>query len=173
MKPGFLIPFIIFLACLAIRTGYEMLKKTGKVDSKNKLLFGFVFLAMCLLWISWFSMCPLDPVHFTLHAMIRWMGLGTFIVGMILAVGALIQLRGVENIDHLVTTGLFSKFRHPMYLGFILWIIGWAIYHDAVVSFVAGLVGLGNIIYWRHLEEDHLEKTYGDKYITYRKQTWF
>jgi protein-S-isoprenylcysteine O-methyltransferase Ste14 len=173
MKPVFLIPFIIFLTCLVIRTGYEILKKSGKVDSKNKLLFGFVFFAMCLLWISWFSMCPLDTAHFSLPLAIRWLGFGIFIIGMILAVGALIQLRGVENIDHLVTRGLFAKLGHPMYLGFILWIIGWGIYHDAVISLIVGMVGIGNIIYWRHLEEDHLVKTYGDEYITYRKQTWF
>ncbi len=38
----------------------------------------------------------------------------------------MIQLKGLENINHLVTTGLFSKIRHPMYDGFILWILGWA-----------------------------------------------
>ena len=173
MKPGYLIALGIYLACLAIRTGYEMLKKVGKVNPKSAILFTFILLTMCLLWISWFCMCPQDPLHITLPGVIRWIGLGILVAGLGLAIGALIQLKGVENIDHLVTTGLFARLRHPMYLGFILWIFGWAIYHGAGASLIAGFVGMGNIIYWRRLEEDHLERTYGDEYIAYRGRTWF
>jgi protein-S-isoprenylcysteine O-methyltransferase Ste14 len=173
MKSSYFIILGLYLVSMAIRTGYEILKKDGRVNSKDANLFRIVFLAMCLLWVSWFSMCPQDPLHLALLGFIRWIGFGIFAFGMILAVGALIQLRGVENIDHLVTNGLFARLRHPMYLGFILWIVGWAIYHGAVVSFIAGLVGIGNILYWRHLEENHLENFYGDRYIAYRNQTWF
>jgi protein-S-isoprenylcysteine O-methyltransferase Ste14 len=79
----------------------------------------------------------------------------------------------VENIDHLVTTGLFSRIRHPMYAGFILWIVGWVVRDGAVVSLAVGLVGIGNILYWRRLEERALESGYGEVYRTYRQQTWF
>lgn len=127
---------------------------------------------MTLMWVSWFGMCPLDPMPLALPPIIRWIGFGIFVAGLVLAIGALIQLRGVENIDRLVTTGLFTRLRHPMYLGFILWIFGWAIYHGALTSFWVGLVGISNIIYWRHLEEGHLEKSYGDKYREYRQRTW-
>jgi protein-S-isoprenylcysteine O-methyltransferase Ste14 len=61
---------------------------------------------------------------------------------MALAVGALIQLRGVENIKHMVTAGLFRKIRHPMYTGFILWIFGWSVYHGALLSLAIGLFGV-------------------------------
>jgi protein-S-isoprenylcysteine O-methyltransferase Ste14 len=90
-----------------------------------------------------------------------------------LSIGALIQLRGLENINHLVTKGLFSKIRHPMYVGFILWIIGWAIYHGAVISLFVGFVAIGNILYWKRLEEKELESTYREVYLEYRKRTWF
>jgi protein-S-isoprenylcysteine O-methyltransferase Ste14 len=85
----------------------------------------------------------------------------------------LIQLRGVENIDNLVTNGLFSKLRHPMYLGFIFWIIGWVIYHGAVLSLFLGLIAIGNIIYWQKLEEKELESKYGEVYLKYKDSTWF
>jgi protein-S-isoprenylcysteine O-methyltransferase Ste14 len=173
IRPGYFIALAIYLIGLAIRTYYETLKRTGKVHSKSRALFMFVFLAMCLLWISWFCMCPQDPLQLTLPDVVRWIGSGIFIAGLGLAVGALIQLKGVENIDHLVTNGLFARLRHPMYLGFVLWIFGWAVYHGAAASLIAGLVGIGNIIYWRHLEEEHLERTYGDEYLTYHKRTWF
>lgn len=173
MKPGYVIALGLYLTGLAIRTGYEMLKKAGRVNPKSVPLFIFVFLVMCLLWVSWFGMCPQDPLPLPLPGPVRWIGFGIFLAGLILAVGALIQLKGVENIDHLVTTGLFARLRHPMYLGFIFWIIGWAIYHGAGASLVAGLVGIVNIIYWRHLEEKHLERTYGERYIAYRSRSWF
>jgi hypothetical protein len=91
-------------------------------------------IVMILLWMSWFGMCPLDPLQLALPGILRQIGLGLLIVGLVLALGALAQLRGVENIDYLVTTGLFSKIRHPMYTGFMLWILGWAVYHNAMIS---------------------------------------
>lgn len=173
MNPKFSTALSLFLACLAIRTSYEILKKAGKINPKSTILFLLILLAMCLLWISWFTMCPQDPLPLKLPDFVNWIGLGILLIGLGPAIGALIQLRGVENIDHLVTTGLFRRLRHPMYLGFILWIIGWAIYHGAVASLIAGLAGIGNIVYWRHLEEVHLAKAYGEEYFRYREQTWF
>ena len=132
-----------------------------------------VFIAMCLMWASWFNMCSLDPFRISLLHIIKLFGFSVFLVGLILAIGALIQLRGLENINHLVTTGLFSRIRHPMYVGFILWIFGWAVYHGAILSLILGFVTIGNIIYWKRLEEKEMESNYGEVYLKYRKNTWF
>ena len=118
-------------------------------------------------------MCPMDPVHVGVPAIVRWASLAVLLGGLVLAVGALTQLRGVENIDHLVTTGLFARVRHPMYLGFTLWILGWAVFHGAIASLAVGFVGIVNILVWRHLEEEHLETSYGETYRSYRARTWF
>ena len=163
----------LYLGSLIIRTGYELLKKASKVNPKSMIIFAAVFAAMCLLWISWFSLCPLDPFRFALPDIVRWVGLGMLIMGLGLAIGGVVQLRGLENINHLVTAGLFSKLRHPVYTGFILWILGWALYHGAVVSLAIGFVGIGNILYWRWLEEENLESGYGEGYRRYRQGTWF
>lgn len=173
MDTNYLILVVLFVVSLAIRSGYEYLKEAGKVNPESKLIFAFIFTTMCALWVSWFVLCPLDPYKVNLPDSVRWGGLALFVAGMILAIGALLQLRGVENIDHLVTTGLFTKIRHPMYTGFVLWILGWSIYHGAIVSLVIGLVGITNIFYWRRLEEARLLAQYGDKYRQYRLTTWF
>jgi protein-S-isoprenylcysteine O-methyltransferase Ste14 len=128
---------------------------------------------MCALWVSWFVLCPLDPYKVNLPGFVRWSGFALFAVGMILAIGALLQLRGLENIDHLVTTGLFTRLRHPMYTGFVLWILGWSTYYGAIVSLAVGLVGIANILYWRRLEDARLLAQYGDTYQQYRLTTWF
>jgi protein-S-isoprenylcysteine O-methyltransferase Ste14 len=173
MNTEFLILLVLYVACLTTRSTYEWFKKAGRVDLKNKILFLAIFTVMCLMWVSWFGMCPLDPYAISLPLAVRWIGFGVFLVGCGLAVGALIQLRGLEDIDHLVTGGLFSRLRHPMYTGFIFWILGWGVYHGGVVSLLVGLLGISNILYWRRLEDAAMVSRYGDLYREYRKGTWF
>jgi protein-S-isoprenylcysteine O-methyltransferase Ste14 len=79
----------------------------------------------------------------------------------------------LENINHLITSGLFKRIRHPMYTGFGLWILGWSIYHGAIASLAVGLIGIANILFWRRLEDARLEARYGDTYRRYRLETWF
>ena len=173
MNTNYLVFLGLYLGSLIVRTCYELLKRAGKVNPKSTIVFAMIFAVMCLMWVSWCSMGPFDSWRLALPSIVRWIGLSVVIIGMGLAVGALVQLRGLENIDHLVTAGLFSKLRHPMYTGFILWILGWAIFHGSVVSLVVGLVGIGNILYWRRLEDDDLEEWYGESYREYRQRTWF
>jgi len=172
MNTEYIILICIYLMTLIMRTSYELLKKAGKVNPKRIIIFMIVLMIMCLMWISWFGLVPSDPFRLSLHKIIHWTGFGIFITGLALAIGGFIQLRGLENINHLVTTGLFSKMRHPMYIGFIFWILGWAIYHGAVVSLMVGFIGIGNIIFWLRIEEDNLKSLYGKAYQEYVKETW-
>lgn len=158
---------------LTIRTSYELLKKAGRLGSKNKVIFVLVFVAMCLMLASWPVMCPLDPWRIACPGTVVWIGRGVVTAALALTIGGLAQLRGLENIDHLVTTGLFSRLRHPMYAGFVLWIVGWVVCYGAVASLAVGFVCIGNILTWRHLEEGALESRYGEDYRVYRQGTWF
>jgi protein-S-isoprenylcysteine O-methyltransferase Ste14 len=173
MNAAYLNLVVLFLLSLSIRSSYELLKDTGKINPESKPLFAFIFLVMCALWICWFTLCPLDPFKVDLPETVRWTGFVLFMAGMGLAFGALFQLRGLENISHLVTSGLFSRLRHPMYTGFILWIVGWSIFHNAVVSLLIGVMGIANVLFWRQLEEKRLLVCYGDTYRHYRLTTWF
>ncbi len=164
---------VLFVVFLALRCGYELLKDSGKINPENKFIFASIAMVMFALWGSWFCLCVLDPYKINLPGFVRWGGFALFVTGMVFAIGAVLQLRGVENIKHLVTTGLFSKLKHPLYTGFILWIIGWSIYHGAFVSLAIGLVGITNILYWGRLEEKRLLAQYGDIYQRYRKTTCF
>jgi protein-S-isoprenylcysteine O-methyltransferase Ste14 len=173
MESSFVIPAVLFVVCLAIRSAYESLKESRRINPENKVIFVLIFSSMCALWVSWFALCPVDPLRVELPSPVRWIGLAIFIFGTILAVGALIQLRGVENIDHLVTSGLFKKLRHPMYLGFISWIVGWSIYHSAIASLGIGVLGIASVLWWRRLEDARLEVQFGRRYHEYRLTTWF
>jgi len=173
MNNEFLVLLVLYVSSLTTRSTYEVFKKAGRVDLKNRILFYLIFSVMCLMWVSWFMMCVVDPYAIILPVTVGWIGFGVFLVGWGLALGALIQLRGLEDIDHLVTGGLFVKLRHPMYTGFILWIVGWSVYHGAAVSLVVGVLGIANILYWRRLEDASMESRYGNLYREYRKGTWF
>lgn len=164
---------VCFLVCLAVRDSYELLKESGTIKAGNKPAFISVFLAMGALWISWFLLCPADPYRLGLSAVLQWAGQLITIAGTILAVGALIQLRGLEGIDHLVTRGFFKRLRHPMYLGFMLWIIGWSLAHDAAAALALGVPALASIFWWRHLEDRRLTAQFGDAYRAYKQSTWF
>ena len=173
LTTDFLLPAFLFLLCLVLRSVYELLKEAQKINPESTIIFTLILTVMCGLWVSWFSLCPSDPSPVDLPLPARWLGFAIFAIGMVLAVGALFQLRGVENIDHLVTTGLFTKLRHPMYLGFLCWIVGWSIYHGALLSLAIGVPGILSVLWWRHLEDARLEKQFGDNYRRYRLTTWF
>jgi protein-S-isoprenylcysteine O-methyltransferase Ste14 len=173
MDPRYVTALVLCLAGVEIRTGYEILKKAGRLDPQNKVIFAVIVAAMFCVLMSWIILCPLDPWRISLPGIVTWLGLGMLLIGAGLAGAALLQLRGVENIDHLVTGGLFAYLRHPMYAGFILWIMGWVLYYGAGASLLAGLVAIGNILFWRRLEEEKLVEEYGEEYKEYRKGTWF
>ncbi len=91
---------------------------------------------------SWPFMCAFDPWRLAGPGGVRWIGLGVAAAGAVLAIGGVLQLRGLENIDHLATTGPYSRLRHPMYAGFVLWIGGWVVaYGDDVRHGGAALDG--------------------------------
>jgi protein-S-isoprenylcysteine O-methyltransferase Ste14 len=163
----------LYLNGLLVRDVYETLKKAGRIDTADKRVFGVVFSSMIVMWVSWFAMGFLDPVRLPVPGTLRMIGLGAVVVGFGMAIGGMWQLKGVENIDHLVTTGLFSRIRHPMYAGFILWILGWSTYQGAATTLALGCLGILSVIWWRRLEETALLSAYGSVYAEYRVRTWF
>ena len=72
----------------------------------------------------------------------------------------------------MVTTGLFSRLRHPMYLGFVLWITGWVIYRGAATSILLAPLGIASVLLWRRFEDEAMEARYGEVYRKYRERTW-
>ncbi len=73
----------------------------------------------------------------------------------------------------LVTVGLYSKLRHPVYYFSILAVTGiaiftWSIYMTVPVILLVAI----ELIRIKH-EEKILEKTFGKKYISYKQTTWF
>jgi len=173
MQVSYVITLILCVAGVMARTSYELLKKDNKINTRSVVSLSMMIAAMTAFLGSWAFMCPNDPLHAYVGWPTRWAGYGIAFAGVCLAVGGLARLKKVENVDHLVTTGLFARMRHPMYTGFIAWISGWVIAFGSVVSAVVAVFCIGTILYWRHLEEKALDARYGEMYRRYRAQTLF
>jgi protein-S-isoprenylcysteine O-methyltransferase Ste14 len=169
----FTLLLVVFLLGLAGRCLYEWLKQLGRVDPKNRAVFITVFLDMMAMWLAWFALSEQDESRLGLPAWVRWIGLAVTLGGVVLAIGALAQLRALENTTVLVTTGFFAKLRHPMYLAFMGWFVAWPVYRDAAISVCMGALGIMAVAYWRKNEERALSLQFGQAYREYQRRTWF
>ena len=155
-----------------VRTVYEILKHKNKLVP-SKLSFVIVFSNMVVLWISWIVLCSADIYRIKLPDIVNYLGLFLFLIGVIIFLTALFTIKTLETYDgDLITKGVYSKIRHPMYLGFILWSIGFPIYYGAMSSFILSFVFITNILFWRYLEEIELDKRFPD-YKQYKTKTLF
>jgi protein-S-isoprenylcysteine O-methyltransferase Ste14 len=128
---------------------------------------------MLVLWVSWFALCSTDIYTIKLPDFINYFGLLLSLTGGIFFITALLTIKTLETYDgDLIIKGIYSRIRHPMYLGFILWSIGPPIYFGAVFSFILSFFFIGNILFWRYLEEIELDKRFPD-YKVYKTKTVF
>jgi protein-S-isoprenylcysteine O-methyltransferase Ste14 len=72
----------------------------------------------------------------------------------------------------LVTRGVYSRVRHPMYSAFWLWALAQALLLPNWIAGPAGIVGFGMLFVLRvHREEQLMIETFGDEYRRYMART--
>jgi len=72
----------------------------------------------------------------------------------------------------LVTNGVYSRVRHPMYSAFWLWALAQALLLPNWIAGPAGLVGFGTLFFLRvGREEALMMETFGDEYRRYMART--
>jgi len=77
-----------------------------------------------------------------------------------------------EESTTLVTTGVFRLSRNPMYLGFVLVLVGVALQLGTLTPWIVVLafVVLVDVLFIRP-EEDMLEETFGQAFLDYKRRT--
>jgi protein-S-isoprenylcysteine O-methyltransferase Ste14 len=171
-KKIFFTSVIVCILTHIVRSVYEVLKHKNKLKA-TKLTFVIVFINMLLLWLSWFVLCSFDVCKISIPVIVRLIGVLLIATGLIVFLSGLFTIKTLESYEgDLITKGIYSKIRHPMYLGFILWLIGAPIVFGAVYASVLSLIFIVNILFWRYLEEKELLKRF-PSYKEYKKKTIF
>jgi protein-S-isoprenylcysteine O-methyltransferase Ste14 len=151
---------------------YEVLKHK-KIIKANRFTLVIIFTNMALLWGSWVLLCFNDLHRIELANVIRYVGISLVAIGLVVFLMALFTIKTFESYEgDLITKGVFSKIRHPMYFGFILWLIGLPIYFGALYAFFLAFVFIANVLFWRYLEEKELVERFSS-YMDYKKTTIF
>lgn len=126
---------------------------------------------MFFLFSSWFYMVLGDPYGMNLPASARYTGLALSITGVFFFVISHLRIKGLDS-GKLVTRGIYSKIRHPMYLGFTMWLVGLPLFIESLFTLASAAIWIPQILYWRLSEERQLARKY-EGYEEYKKKTWF
>jgi len=171
-KEMFVALVILCIITHVVRSVYEILKYKRTIK-QGKLSFAIIFTNMILLWVSWFLLCRVDLYRVNLPYIFRVTGITLSGIGIIVFLTALFTIKTLETYDgNLITTGIYSIIRHPMYLAFILWLVGFPVYFGALFSLALASLFIANILFWRYLEEKELVKRF-PSYLEYKKTTLF
>jgi protein-S-isoprenylcysteine O-methyltransferase Ste14 len=111
-------------------------------------------------------------------SVLGWIGLTMLTAGLALDLAATFRMGrswrvGIdqENPGVLVTSGIYSRVRHPIYTGVMLMACGLAMTTADVVSIAVGAAALVGLPVQAHFEEEFLAARYGATYIEYCQRT--
>ena len=79
----------------------------------------------------------------------------------------------IPKASELIKVGIYSKIRHPIYVGLSLVGIGWALLTQTSLLILLAVATIVSSIIRAKLEETKLVKTFCEKYLNYKKETWF
>ena len=171
MKTEFIIWTSVCLISLILRTIYNTLKFNKRPIAQNKKVTVGTYIIMGIFWFSWFQMCFSDPVKTDLAEWIRYTGLALFVGGLLLIVFSFLEIRGIEP-GEFAKSGIYSKLRNPMYLGFIIWFISFPVFLESLITLISSVVWISFHIQWKWVEEKELQQE-NPAYRDYKKSTWF
>lgn len=122
------------------------------------------------------------PLSFSTPAVLRYLGLALTFAGFLLGIGALIEFRKARttldphgSAKQLVTSGIYRFTRNPIYLGFLLMVIGLPLNSGLYWGIVLApfYIFMMNRLIIQH-EEAYLERKFGNAYTGYisRVRRW-
>ena len=142
---------------------------------KFKLLPPFLFLFCCLLMflltVSVPQLAFLTTPYNYLGFVLFFVGLSVVRKGQFVFKAAKTEINTFKPPKHLVIEGPFRYSRNPIYLGFTLALLGWAMVLGNLVSLDGVLLFFFVANFWYiPFEEKAMEKEFGADYIAYKEQ---
>ncbi|MEM8568959.1 MAG: protein-S-isoprenylcysteine O-methyltransferase [Bacteroidota bacterium] len=172
------------LASVIIRQPHEKRNKANKIVDNQKttlektLLF-LVFIGTMILPMIHVFTGILDFANYTLPLALQVLGivfLGLFVwlfyrshkdLGQNWSVS--LEIRDEHT---LVSSGVYSKIRHPMYTAIWFWVIGQSLLLHNYIAGLSGIVAFGLMYLLRvDPEEKMMENTFGEQYKNYKSKT--
>ncbi|MDR3698704.1 MAG: methyltransferase [Candidatus Sulfopaludibacter sp.] len=127
--------------------------------------------------VVWFLFCAVVIMVRVPAGPRFYAGMGLMAVSFTLWMAARFQLgrsfRATAQAHKLVTTGLYSKFRNPIYLFGQLAFLGLAIAWNTVLGYALFTLAIPLQMLRARKESTVLEKAFGDEYRAYRARTLF
>lgn len=117
----------------------------------------------------WIVMLFLDPVRIYPSFYIRVIGavVGTIGLYFMLESG---RERKASSRNKLITTGVYSLFRNPMYAGMTLIAIAYPISTGSTLTLISAILWISQMALWANWEEKELSERFGQAYLDYRKK---
>lgn len=118
------------------------------------------------------------PISLPASSFIQICGFGIIIVGLVLGVSAFAEFRKAHttldphgSVKALVTEGIYRITRNPIYLGFLLMVIGFPLnsgYYSGLVVSPFFMVTMNRLVIEK--EEVYLEKKFQEEYTGYKSR---
>ena len=150
-------------------------KSNRQVTAQEKVLLGFLFLADFFIPILYAATSWLDFADYSLPAWAGWLGVAILAVSLIVFWRAHADLGlnwsptlEIREKHELITRGIYSVIRHPMYASQWLWVIAQTL---LLQNWIAGWANLIFFIFFYSLrvkaEEKLMLERFGDQYRSY------
>jgi protein-S-isoprenylcysteine O-methyltransferase Ste14 len=101
------------------------------------------------------------------------LGIILLVIGVAIRMLAWIQIPNTHRISNLVTNGIYSRTRNPVYLAFMLIMAGVTFLFPGLLTLVWLVIGILVLYGLAKLEERDLESVYGNEYLDYKRSVPF
>ena len=158
---------VYFLIAVLIMFVYMIIDGISHQKFKKTINLWFHILGISILVISF---AILTIIEFRFSVLI-YPGILIIIIGFILIYLSYIDIKkDFLRAKKVTRTGIYTKVRHPMYLGLILLYIGISLFSSSLLVSLYSLIAILFIIWQAVNEEKHLIKRFGKEYLNYKKK---
>ncbi len=164
---------VFFWALIATATMFLEVTVFISRRRKRRIVYALAGVSAIILFEVPRFIVPLLPQPKIDFAFARLIGLAVFVLGLTIMMAAFIQLMKAKREGwKLQTSGIYGIVRHPMYLGDILWALGWSLMLKALYALALTPLWLFLRCSLAMLEEEKLMEKYPEYAEYMRKVRW-